>query len=230
MFCIKCGVRLADTEKKCPLCGTVVYHPELTQADARPLYPKNQHPKIQPNPATFNGIMIIIYLIPILICLMSDLKRNGAIDWFGYALGGILVSYIVTALPLWFEHPNPVVFVPCDFAAVALYLHYICYASGGTWFLTFALPITGGLALIVCTIVTLTHYLKRGKLYIYGGSMIAFGGWFLMVELLLDLTFNVAFIGWANYPLIVLVLMGGALIYLGINHSARAVMERKLFF
>ena len=51
-----------------------------------------------------------------------------------------------------------------------------------------------------------------------------------MLELLLDITFNVAFIGWANYPLIVLVLLGGALLYLGINHSARAMMERKLFF
>ena len=31
MYCIKCGVELADTEKQCPLCGTLVYHPELEQ-------------------------------------------------------------------------------------------------------------------------------------------------------------------------------------------------------
>ena len=230
MFCIQCGVRLADTEKKCPLCGTVVYHPELTQADARPLYPKDQYPKNHANPAAFNGINIILYLIPILICLLSDLKRNGELNWFGFALGGILFCYIVTSLPLWFQNPNPVIFVPCDFLAAILYLFYINYASGGRWFLSFAFPITAGLALIVCAMVTLTHYLKKGKLYIFGGGLIALGGWFFMLELLLDITFSVAFIGWAYYPLIVLVLVGGALIYLGINHSARAMMERKLFF
>ena len=29
MYCIKCGVELADSEKVCPLCGTRVFHPDL---------------------------------------------------------------------------------------------------------------------------------------------------------------------------------------------------------
>lgn len=29
MYCIKCGVKLADSEKKCPLCNTIVCHPEF---------------------------------------------------------------------------------------------------------------------------------------------------------------------------------------------------------
>ena len=29
MYCINCGVKLADTEHICPLCGTEVFHPEL---------------------------------------------------------------------------------------------------------------------------------------------------------------------------------------------------------
>ena len=37
MYCVKCGVQLADTEKSCPLCGTRVYHPDLVQAEATPL-------------------------------------------------------------------------------------------------------------------------------------------------------------------------------------------------
>ena len=47
MYCINCGVKLSDTEKKCPLCGTEVYHPTLKQGDASPLYPKNRNPKLQ---------------------------------------------------------------------------------------------------------------------------------------------------------------------------------------
>ena len=41
MYCIKCGVKLADSEKKCPLCNTVVYHPDLQQNEVKPLYPIN---------------------------------------------------------------------------------------------------------------------------------------------------------------------------------------------
>ncbi len=230
MYCIKCGVKLADTEKKCPLCATEVYHPALKQEEARPLYPKNRNPKLQANPQAFNGMIIILFLIPLLICLLSDLKRNGALDWFGFAAGGLLLSYVVVALPRWFQKPNPVIFVPCDFAATILYLFYINYAIGSAWFWSFALPIMSVLCLIVCTPITLVHYLHRGKLYIFGGGLIALGAWMLMVELLIDITFDVAFIGWAFYPLIVLVLLGGALIYLAINRTARETMERKLFF
>lgn len=230
MFCIKCGVKLADTGKKCPLCGTVVYHPDLQQEDAPPLYPKNQKPKPQANPKAFNGIFIFLFLIPMLICLLCDLKRDADLDWFDLAAGGILLGYIVIALPQWFQKPNPVIFVPCDFFASIVYLWYINFSTGGAWFWSFALPIVGAFCLIVCAMVTLLHYLRRGRLYIFGGGLIAIGAWIMMLELLLDLTFGVAFIGWAIYPLIVLVLLGGALIYLAINHSARETMERKLFF
>ena len=45
MYCIKCGVRLADTENKCPLCGTVPFHPEITREEAEPLYPRDRYPE-----------------------------------------------------------------------------------------------------------------------------------------------------------------------------------------
>ena len=230
MFCIQCGVRLADTEKKCPLCGTIVYHPECKQADARPLYPKNQTPKIQANPATFNGIMIILYLIPILICLMSDLKRDAVLNWFGFALGGILLCYIITSLPFWFQKPNPVIFVSCDFLAVMVYLFYINYASGGNWFWSFALPAIGVFALIISALITLLYYVKKGRLFIIGGFLIVLGAFMVLLEFLIMQTFHIPFSGWSLYPLVTLALLGGMFLYLAINKSAREVAKRKLFF
>ena len=44
MYCINCGVKLADTEEKCPLCATVVYHPDLDRETAEPLYPRHRIP------------------------------------------------------------------------------------------------------------------------------------------------------------------------------------------
>jgi hypothetical protein len=83
---------------------------------------------------------------------------------------------------MWFKKPNPVIFVPCDFVAVALLLLYVNIASGGDWFLTFALPIIAAVALIICTLVTLLYYLKRGKLYIFGGVALAIGLLMILIE------------------------------------------------
>ena len=44
MYCINCGVKLEDTESRCPLCGVTVYHPELTRQPAEPLYPRHRYP------------------------------------------------------------------------------------------------------------------------------------------------------------------------------------------
>lgn len=229
MYCINCGVKLADTEAKCPLCGTAVYHPDLPERHAQPLYPKHSMPR-GGGSKVFCGALIIIFLIPLIVCLFADMQLNGRLDWFGYVAGALLLAYTVFALPLWFKKPNPVVFVPCSFAAAALYLLYIDLATGGRWFLSFAFPVVGGLALITTAVVTLFHCLRRGRLYILGGACMALGAFMLLIEFLLTVTFPLSFIGWSVYPLMALFLFGGLLIYLAINASAREMLERKLFF
>lgn len=230
MYCINCGVKLGDTEKKCPLCNTVVYHPDLKQKVATPLYPNGKIPKAKPKSKALNGVVILLFLIPLFISLLSDWQADKTLNWSGFVMGALVLGYIAFGLPLWFQRPNPVVFVPCNFVACTLYLLYINLATGGSWFLTFAFPVIGGLCIITCTIVTLLYYLKQGKLYIWGGAFIATGTFVLLIECLLDITFDVSFMGWSIYPLIVLTLLGGILIYLAINGSAREIMERKLFF
>lgn len=230
MYCIKCGVKLADTEKKCPLCDTVVYHPDLQQAPQPPLYPANKLPKSNSGSKVLNGAVIMLFFIPLLVCFFADLSLDGNMEWFGYVAGALLMAYVAIALPLWFRKPNPVVFVPCDFAAAGGYLLYINRATEGDWFLTFAFPVVGGMGLLTCAVVTLFYYLRRGRLYILGGAFMALGAFMLLIEFLLNVTFGLPMIGWSIYPLVVLVLFGGLLIYFAINSSAREMIERKLFF
>lgn len=230
MYCVKCGVRLADTEKKCPLCGTVVYHPEIKRKPAEPLYPGNKLPKESSDSTALSGAIVFLFLIPLVICFFADFLIDGEINWFGYVGGALVITYIAFALPLWFKKPNPVIFVPCNFAATALYLLYINHATGGGWFLSFAFPIAGGLCIIICVVVSLLYYLRRGKLYIFGGAFIALGALMLMAEFLMGVTFGFKFIGWSVYPLVVLALLGGFLIYLAANVRMREILERKLFF
>ena len=230
MYCVKCGVRLADTEKKCPLCNTVVYHPEVKQEDAPELYPSKKMPKSTYGRGFLCGAIIILFMIPLILSLFSDLHFVGKMEWFGYVAGGIVLSYLIFALPVWFKRPNPVIFVPCDFAGCALYLFYINYMNGGEWFWSFALPVLLGLCVIASTFVTLLRYLRRGRLYAIGGCTMGLGAWIYLIEALMANTFDLGFVGWSIYPLVTLFLIGGLLIYLAMNRVAREKIERKIFF
>ena len=230
MYCVKCGVELADTEKICPLCQTKVYHPDTTFEEEELLYPKNKYPNKKKRTFVPQALLTIAFIFPIIIVLMCDIRFNYGITWSGYVIGAIVLAYICAGLPTWFIKPNPVIFVPCDFAAVGLYLLYINLITNGNWFLSFALPVLLSVAAIVVTVVTLVHYVKRGKLFIFGGASIAMGAFMLLMEFLMCLAFEgVKFIGWSLYPMVSLMFVGGILIFLGICRPARENMVKKLF-
>lgn len=230
MYCINCGVKLADSEQQCPLCGTQVYHPAISRPKGELLYPRECYPNLQVSAAGARGILTALFLLPMLICLQCDLLLSGGISWSGLVGGALAVLYVISVLPSWFSKPNPVIFVPCGFAAVGLYLLYINFATGGSWFLSFAFPVTGAIGLIVTAVVTLLRYVRKGMLYIIGGALIALGAFMPLMEFLLVLTFSsIDFVWWSLYPLTALALLGGTLIFLAICRPARETMERKLF-
>ena len=230
MYCVKCGVALGDTEKQCPLCGTPVYHPDLPQADAEPLYPQDSMPPRQPHPWGVLLIVSILFLLPISICLTADLGINGQLNWSGYVIGVLLMLYVMFVLPSWFRKPNPVIFTPVSFAVIGLFLLYVCLATGGSWFLPFAMPVTGFLCLLVTAVVVLCRYTRKGLLYVFGGASLAMGGFMVLLEYLLHITFGLPGIGtWSFYPMIVFALLGIALILIAIVPSFRESLSRKFF-
>lgn len=230
MYCVNCGVKLGDAEQKCPLCQTVVFHPDIVRGKAEPLYPPEQEEAPQVNASVAQIIIITAHLLALLIGVMCDLQINGMITWAGYLVGALLLSYVIIFLPLWFRRPNPVVLVPCDFAAVGLYLLYISIATDGRWFLSFAFPVTGFVGLLVTAVVTLLRYVRRGRLYVFGGAVALLGVFMPLMEFLLCITFShLSFLGWSFYPLIALVLLGGMLIFLAICRPARQTMQQKFF-
>ena len=230
MYCVKCGVALGDTEKQCPLCGTPVYHPELVREEAEPLYPHDSMPPKQPHPWGILLIVTILFLLPMSICVTADWSVNGQLNWSGYVVGVLLMLYTMFVLPSWFRKPNPVVFVPVSFGAIALFLLYVCLANNGSWFLPFAFPVTGFLCLLVTTVVVLARYVRKGLLYVFGGASLAMGGFMVLLEFLLHITFGLPGIGtWSFYPLIVFFLLGITLILIAIVPSFRESLSKKFF-
>ena len=230
MYCIHCGVKLADSEKACPLCGTVPYHPDIPRPDGEPLYPAGRKPKPQVRSQAAQIVVTALFLLPMLITLQVDLLVNRSVTWSGYVSGAVILAYVLLVAPFWFRHPNPVVFVPCDFAVLGLYLLYINFTVSGDWFLTFAFPVVAYLGLILTAVVALVKYVGRGLLYIFGGASLLTGLFMPVMEFLVNLTFHRdRFLGWSIYPLTALLLLGGTLIFLALNKRAREKMERKFF-
>lgn len=230
MYCIKCGVELADSEKKCPLCGTVVYHPDIKQGEAKTPYPPYEYTGNRVNPKGILLVMSIFFGMIALMAFIIDLKLNAKLVWSGYVIGGLAVMYVVCVLPLWFGNPNPVIFSAADFVATGLLLFYINFQTGGHWFLSLALPLTGCAALIVVGMIALVHYVKRGYLYIFGGALIADGFYIVLIELLINYTFGFEQLFlWSVYPLVSCFVIGMMMIVIAICKPLRQMLHKKFF-
>lgn len=230
MYCINCGVKLEDTEKMCPLCQTVPFHPEIKRNEAESLYPENKYPKQQMNKLSAMVVITTMFIVPFIITLLCDLQITGTVTWSGYVMSALLMAYVIAILPLWFKRPNPVIFVPCDFTVIGLFLWYINFAVDGDWFLGFVFPLIGAVGIIVTAVVALIKYVRKGLLYILGGASIALGVFMPVLELLINLTFHIQkYMFWSIYPLVALAIFGAMFIFLAINKNVRESMERKFF-
>ena len=216
MYCVKCGVELASSERVCPLCETPVYFPELEENPETP-HPKEGKPNEGNKKRAMCSLITFFFLLVAGICLVCDFNLNGRINWSDIVMGSLLVAYVVLVLPSWFKNPLPAVFVPSDFVAIALLLYYIDFRFDGGWYFSFALPVTIGAAVICCSVSILTYYLKRGRLYIAAGTLIAIGAYSVFIELCLHSAFLIHHTHmWSLYPATAFLLAGLMLIVVAI--------------
>lgn len=229
MFCIQCGVELADSESVCPLCGLRVYHPDVEPKPSFPTFPAVPPAKKQINA---KGIRSFITLLCLLVCgilLLCNGIIHHTVSWSLYAIGGIGLAYLLVMLPGWFSHPNPVVFLLIDFAGILSYLLLVDRMTGGRWFLSFVFPCFGGLALMITATVALCRYVRRGYLFIFSGTFIAIGCFMLLIEFMGHVTFGGNGFVWSLYPLIVFCAIGLMLLIIALWPGLREALRKKLF-
>ncbi len=228
MYCVKCGVRLQDGVTACPLCDTPVWIPTEQEQPAKRY--STLYPKRLPSERIPAAIFLTVFFLAVCTaCFFYCMENLGGVGWSGYVLLCAAVVYVCAVLPLWFRKPNPVIFVPCGFAAVELGLLYICIATGGSWFLPFAFPVGMLACLLTTAAVTLFRYVGTQKLFITGGLLAAIGGSTMLVELFQSITFGTRMFVWSPYSLSAFVGAGLFLLLCGIIRPLRQWLIRRAF-
>ena len=228
MFCMKCGAKLGEREIKCPLCGFPL--PKISPEQEKSLYPRTERPRQRED---FKGLLLFFTL---LLCggggavLAMDLSAGGGISFSAWVLFGLLLFYIAFLLPRWFRKPNPVIFLPVFGVCMLGLLWYLDFHYGSGWFFPLVLPLGAVFLLLLEAVVTLSRYVRGGKLYIYGGFFIALAFLSVATELMWRAFFASRIcLTWSLIPLILLFLLGMGLIIIAIVPSFRAYVQRRFF-
>lgn len=229
MYCVKCGVKLQEGVKACPLCGTPVWCPEAGEEEPASAY-SDRYPEVsRQKRLTVMASLTVALLSAMIACLSIAVNTTGHVGWSFYVLVGTAAFYLVFLLPFWFRKAHPMIFVPVTFLTLCLLLFSIAAYTGGRWFWTFAFPLTGILAVLTIGAIALYRYVRGGTIFITGGLLVAIGGSCLLAEFFQHLTFHTPLFSWSLYAASVFGLFGGFLILAGIIRPLREHLRRVFF-
>ena len=229
MYCVRCGVKLADGVQRCPLCQTPIWNPEGTEPVERPFSDRfPAPPKSRRYPLL--AFVTALFLAAALSTLIACLTTLGEVGWSGYVMLGLALVYFAMVFPFWFDRREPLIFIPWAFALTEGYLLYICLRTGGHWFLSFAFPVVLLLCLFTTAPIALFRFLKRRRLLITGSLFVAMGCSTMLVELFQCITFHTSMFTWSLYCVAAFSSIGLFLILSGLIPPWREFLERKLFF
>lgn len=231
MYCVKCGVKLQENVQQCPLCGTPVWNPdadaakpeETTYSDIHPLhYRESRLPMLVV--VTVLSVISLTVLQSIFFGVFGNFGLSGLISL------GVLLAYVLFVLPFWFERPFLPAFSVVDHLAIAGFVYYVCRWTGGHWFTKFALPVLVMSCILITYMICVLKYVRKGKIFYYGGFLILLGIGLTLVEFFQHLYVGSEMFIWSQFYLIGLGVAGLLLIVIGLIRPLREALERHFFF
>ncbi len=231
-YCVKCGVKLGDSEKKCPLCQTVVYHPDIKEVTGAvsPFPEKCEIQQKKMGSKLKLMIATIIVFLPTFLTVICDYSINSKIVWSDIVISSVCLLYCFIFLPLIFRRKNIFFYLFTDFAVLLLFQWYIAYTTKGSWFTGFSLPFTCSVMFIVTAVVSIRQFTKSSYLLISAVAFILTGLDCVLTEFLISRTFmnRVRFI-WSYYPLVTFIAVGIILFLCDHNTHFKEKIIKKFF-
>lgn len=236
-YCVHCGIKLAEGEKKCPICNIEVRDPLAKEAtDVERLYP--DYIPVNEDRVSKKSLLTLlsmIFILPMILVVVCDLSINGRLNWSIYVVGALLIIYLPTFMYLLFI-PNRngmrqylISIFTFVFTVDALLL-YIQHRTGGNWVSSFAGPIVLSVGLILIALIFFRVKRKWTKLGVAALFLLFTGLLCLMIEFIAIRTFasRMSF-RWSYYPLITCVALAIILFYIDSHKVLKEQLKRKLF-
>lgn len=157
-YCVNCGVKLAKSEKKCPLCNTKVINPNKLKDEYEPAYSNKIEMFKTINYKYIAKLTILILLVLALITVFCDLIITKNISWSIYVVCAIL--YLSSHLIFAFNK-NTYVSLTIILITTELLLFVIAYLNDGMhWYLYLVLPFV---FILWCYIMICVRIIKKRK-------------------------------------------------------------------
>jgi cation transport ATPase len=162
-YCVKCGVELDESAKKCALCSTPLVLPqglELDQGAATPFPEKVQLPaEVRRRYLVFFVSMVM--LIPNIVLIITNFLLPSTGLWALYVASSSALAWVLFVYPFLWKRQKPYLLITVDALATALYI-YVFYALGKEkgWFFYLALPIV---CLLTLSLYITTFWIRRAR-------------------------------------------------------------------
>ncbi len=228
-YCVNCGVKLAASENKCPLCNTVVNNPNEPIAET-PSYPHRLElfPVRSINWQYIVKLCLLILGATALITMLCDLLTTHQITWSVYVL--IAAAYIgCTCSFLYFKSPYVSISI-WSIGTVLLTGSIALLNDGLMWYSYLAAPfiLFAGLYSIFCTWIIKS---KGKSLLRKVAYCLLFCGVVLTgIECLSDLYLcGTVSLFWSIYAVFPITVIGIGLILLSFNRTLLDEIKRRTF-
>ncbi len=234
-YCVHCGVKLADSEKRCPLCQTPVYDPAQPDRRAAPKpYPvRMPEQELTRSKRFLLTLASLMLLAPAGLCLIIDLLITGSVTWSGYASGALVMLFLpAAAAVLAVARYQTYCAIGTAFLSLNVYLFLVERLSGsGSWFFPIVLPALA-LGTGIITLIVVLH--RRGLLNKLTLIAAAFAG--CALECLAIEWLHAAAVQktggfvWSPFVLSPCLFISLSLLFINGNRSVREEIRRRVHF
>lgn len=215
-YCVNCGVKLAKTEKKCPLCNTIVLNPKKSNEVYKPAYSNKVENFKKINYKYISKLITIILMILGIISVICNYIISGQITWSIYVICSII--YLVCQMT-FMTNKKLFLSMVIELISTELFLLVIAYLNNGMqWYLYLVLPFIFAIWLFIVLCIFLIKRKTKSLLRRISACFIFGSVELLIIEIFIDLySRSTISLTWSVYAMLPLTIVGTLIFILSFN-------------
>jgi len=235
-YCIKCGVELQNNAEKCPLCRTPVPAQFITGDVQEKNYPVDRVVE-RTGPGMSKAqkkrlAMIIVTIsltIPLVLTLWIDFMNNKRITWSYYPVSGIILAWILCAMPLILKRHYWILYIIYA-VAIEFFLFLLeLIKLPGTWFFSLGIWLTISLWIIFGSVLAICYISRRKGVNIAAYILQGITVYSIVVDMIIKNFLNMKITPkWSIIVASVLILISILLLIIHSNTKLRFIITKKL--